>query len=221
MADCASRLRQLSKALDVNDLRLEDTTASMSQELVRLHVVGLGLDIKESLLEACGLVLLANTLLDPHSSGELLLKYFDLLFPLLNIVDRQLCPCPILRIGVNVLHSSTRLSKSIAIVIFTLGVLDRLVSSVEQQQREMTCRGLLDVCSHPEDQELGVRVQLSRQELQQLRHRVQLWPLMEELAVLNQLRLSNDLLHLAFSPGYHFFMDAATPQAHTPGTDAN
>ncbi|XP_011610045.2 midasin isoform X2 [Takifugu rubripes] len=149
VADCASRLRRLSKALDVNDLRLEDTTASMSQELVRLHVVGLGLDIKESLLEACGLVLLANTLLDPHSSG----------------------------------------------------VLDRLVSSVEQQQREMTCRGLLDVGSHPEDQELGVRVQLSRQELQQLRHRVQLWPLMEELAVLNQLRLSNDLLHLAFSPG--------------------
>lgn len=217
MADCASRLRRLSKALDVNDLRLEDTTASMSQELVRLHVVGLGLDIKESLLEACGLVLLANTLLDPHSSGELLLKYFDLLFPLLNIVDRQVCPCTILTIGVNVLHSSSRLSKS---VIFALGVLDRLVSSVEQQQHEMTCRGLLDVCSHPEDQELGVRVQLSRQELQQLHHRVQLWPLMEELAVLNQLRLSNDLLHLAFSPGYHFFMDAATPLARTPGTDA-
>lgn len=91
-------------------------------------------------------------------------------------------------------------------VILALGVLDRLVSSVEQQHHEMTCRGLLDDCSHPEDQELGVRVQLSRQELQQLRHRVQLWPLMEELAVLNQLRLSNDLLHLAFSPGYHFFM---------------
>lgn len=93
------------------------------------------------------------------------------------------------------------------------------MSSVEEQQREMTCRGLLDD-SHPEDQELGVRVQLSRQQLQQLRHRVQLWPLMEELAVLNQLRLSNDLLHLAFSPGYHFFMDAAMPQARTPGTDA-
>lgn len=118
---------------------------------------------------------------------------------------------------VNVLHSSTRLSKS---VIFALGVLDRLVSSVEQQQREMTCRGLLDVCSHPEDQELGVRAQLSRQELQQLRHRVQLWPLMEQLAVLNQLRLSNDLLHLAFSPGYHLFMDAVTPLVCTPGTDA-
>lgn len=81
MADCASQLRRLSKSLDVNDLRLEDTTASMKQELVRLHIVGLGLDIKESLLEACGLVLMANTLLDPRSSGELLLKYFDLFFP--------------------------------------------------------------------------------------------------------------------------------------------
>lgn len=77
------------------------------------------------------------------------------------------------------------------------------MSSVEQQQREMTSRGLLDVCSRSEDEELQVRVELSTRELQQLSHRVQLWPLMEELAVLNQLRLSNDLLHLAFSPGYN------------------
>lgn len=188
VADCASRLRRLSQALDVNDLRLEDTTDPTSQELVRLHFVGLGLDIKESLLEACGLVLLAKTHLDPHSSGELLLKYFDLLFHLLNIVNGQ---C---------------LSKSDIIVIFALGVLDRLVSSVEQQQREMTSIGLLDVYSRPEDQELGGSFRLSRQELQQLRHRVQLWPLMEKLAVLNQLRLSHDLLHLAFSPGYHFLL---------------
>lgn len=90
VADCASRLRRLSKALDVNDLRLEDT-ASTSQELVRLHVVGLGLDIKEGLLEACGLVLLANTLLDPHASGQLLLPYLDVLFPWLV----QVRPCAI------------------------------------------------------------------------------------------------------------------------------
>lgn len=43
-------------------------------------------------------------------------------------------------------------------------------------------------------------VPLSVEELQQLSRRAQLWPLMEELAVLNQLRLSTDLLHLALSP---------------------
>lgn len=77
---------------------------------------------------------------------------------------------------------------------------------MEQQQRDMTSIGLLDVYARPEDRELGGSFQLSRQELQQLRHRVQLWPLMEKLAVLNQLRLSHDLLHLAFSPGYHFLL---------------
>lgn len=70
VADCASRLRLLSKTLDLNDLRLDDPSGSVRQKLVRLHVVGLGLDIKESLLEACGLVLLANSHLDPHLSGE-------------------------------------------------------------------------------------------------------------------------------------------------------
>lgn len=79
------------------------------------------------------------------------------------------------------------------------------MSSVEQQQREMTSRGLLDVCSHSKDKETEDRVELSTWELQRLSHRVQLWPLMEELAVLNQLRLSNDLLHLAFSPRYYVF----------------
>lgn len=89
------------------------------------------------------------------------------------------------------------------------------MSSVEQQQREMTSRGLLDVCSRSEDEELQGRVELSTRELQQLSHRVQLWPLMEELAVLNQLRLSNDLLHLAFTPGYNFFTDSKTLHACT------
>lgn len=72
MAECASRLRLLSKALDVSDLRLDGTTGPWKQELVRLQGAGLGLDIKESLLEAWGLVLLANNQLDPQKSGELL-----------------------------------------------------------------------------------------------------------------------------------------------------
>lgn len=102
-----------------------------------------------------------------------------------------------------------------SVVMFELGVLDRLMSSVEQQQRKMTSRGLLDVGSCPEDGEPEGRLELSTRELKQLSHRVQLWPLMEKLAVLNQLRLSNDLLHLAFAPGYCFFTDSEMPRACT------
>ncbi|CAK6975580.1 Hypothetical predicted protein [Scomber scombrus] len=149
VAECASRLRLLSKALDVSDLRLDGTTGPWRQELVRLHGAGLGLDIKESLLEAWGLVLLANNQLDPQKSG----------------------------------------------------VMERLVASVEQQQRQMTSSGLLEVCTMSEGDEAVDGVHLSREELQQLSRRAQLWPLMEQLAILNQLRLSTDLLQLALSPG--------------------
>lgn len=149
VAECASRLRLLSKALDVSELRLDSTTGSWRQELVRLQGAGLRLDIKESLLEAWGLVLLANNQLDPQKSG----------------------------------------------------VLERLVLSVEQQQRQMTSTGLLEVCSLSEGEEPADGVHLAHEELQQLRSRAQLWPLMEQLAVLNQLRLTTDLLQLALSPG--------------------
>uniref|UniRef100_A0A3Q4BJ07 Midasin n=1 Tax=Mola mola TaxID=94237 RepID=A0A3Q4BJ07_MOLML len=148
VAECASQLRLLSKTLDVSNLRLDSTTGPGSQELVRLQGAGLGLDIKESLLEACGFVLLANNQLDPHNSG----------------------------------------------------VLDRLVSSVKHQQCQMTYRGLLDVCLPSKGDESRERVPLARKELQQLSRRAQLWPLMEQLAVLNHLRLTTDLLHLALSP---------------------
>lgn len=85
--------------------------------------------------------------------------------------------------------------------MFPSGVLERLVSSVEQQQCQMNSVGLLEVCSMTEGQEPADGVHLASEELQQLSRRAQLWPLMEELAVLNQLRLSTDLLHLALSPG--------------------
>ncbi|KAI3364212.1 hypothetical protein L3Q82_010816 [Scortum barcoo] len=149
VAQCMSRLKLMSKALDVSSLRLDGTTGPWRQELVQLQGAGLGLDIKESLLEAWGLVLLANNQLDPQKSG----------------------------------------------------VLARLVSSVEQQQHQMTSRGLLEVCPISESEESGDQVHLVREELQQLSRRAQLWPLMEELAILNQLRLSTDLLQLALSPG--------------------
>lgn len=70
VAECASRLRLLSKVLDVSDLRLDHTTDPWKQELVRLQAAGLALDVKESLLEAWGLVLLANNQLEPQKSGE-------------------------------------------------------------------------------------------------------------------------------------------------------
>lgn len=148
VADCASRLRLLSKALDISDLRLGGTTRSWRHELVRLQGAGLGLDIKQSLLEAWGLVLLANNQLEPQKSG----------------------------------------------------VLDKLVLSIEQLQRHMNSSGLLESCIMSEEDQGDAGIALSREQLQQLCRRAQLWPVMEEVAVLNQLRLSTDLLHMALSP---------------------
>ncbi|KAM4713456.1 midasin isoform 2-T2 [Anableps anableps] len=149
VAECASRLRLLSKALDVNELKLDVSLSCWGQELVRVQGAGLWLDIKESLLEASGLVLSANNQLDPHKSG----------------------------------------------------ILEKLVLSVEQQQCHMTSKGLSGVRSMSDGEEPDGGVHMSRAELVQLRGQTQLWPLMEGLSVLNQLRLSTDLLQLALSPG--------------------
>ena len=67
VAECASRLRVLSRVLDVGDLRLDGS--SRKQEVSRLQEAVLGLETKERLLEAWGLVLLANNQLEPHHSG--------------------------------------------------------------------------------------------------------------------------------------------------------
>uniref|UniRef100_A0AAZ3S0A1 Midasin n=1 Tax=Oncorhynchus tshawytscha TaxID=74940 RepID=A0AAZ3S0A1_ONCTS len=127
VAECASQLRVLSRALDVGDLRLDNTASLWRQELVRLQGAALGLDTKERLLEAWGLVLLANNQLEPQKSGNLVL-----------------------------------------------------------QSEVSMCRS-------------GDSAPPCREVLQQLSRRAQLWPLMEELAVLNQLRLSTDLLQLRTS----------------------
>uniref|UniRef100_A0A8C8D189 Midasin n=1 Tax=Oncorhynchus tshawytscha TaxID=74940 RepID=A0A8C8D189_ONCTS len=136
VAECASRLRILSRALDVGDLRLDNTASLWRQELVRLQGAALGLDTKESLLEAWGLVLLANNQLEPQNS----------------------------------VFMSSLSNYSLFNYILIPGVLERLLSCVHAPP----CREVL----------------------QQLSRRAQLWPLMEELAVLNQLRLSTDLLQL-------------------------
>lgn len=77
------------------------------------------------------------------------------------------------------------------------GFLDKLVSKVDEQQSHMTFQGLLEVCSMVEEDEAAGGVHMTRQERLQLSRRIRLWPLMEEVAVLNQLRLSADLLLLA------------------------
>uniref|UniRef100_M4AJ01 Midasin n=1 Tax=Xiphophorus maculatus TaxID=8083 RepID=M4AJ01_XIPMA len=68
VAECASRLRLFSMALDVNALQLDEALSWGGQQLLRVQAAGLWLDIKESLLEASGLVLSANNQLDPHKS---------------------------------------------------------------------------------------------------------------------------------------------------------
>ncbi|XP_012709437.2 midasin isoform X1 [Fundulus heteroclitus] len=151
VAECASRLRLLSKAMDVNELKLDSSISCFNQEIIRIQGAGLWLDIKESLLEASGLVLSANNQLDPQKSG----------------------------------------------------ILEKLLLCVEQQQCRMTAKGLSGVRATPDGEESGAGVRMSREELLQLRGKTQLWPLMEGLSVLNQLRLSTDLLHLALSPGDH------------------
>uniref|UniRef100_A0A674E0K9 Midasin n=1 Tax=Salmo trutta TaxID=8032 RepID=A0A674E0K9_SALTR len=140
VAECASQLRVLSRALDVGDLRLDNTASLWRQELVRLQGAALGLDTKERLLEAWGLVLLANNQLEPQNSGNLVLRSED----------------------------------------------------------HMTSCGLLEVrpSSMHDEGDQGDSAPPCREVLQQLSRRAQLWPLMEELAVLNQLRLSTDLTSL-------------------------
>uniref|UniRef100_A0A674DWW2 Midasin n=1 Tax=Salmo trutta TaxID=8032 RepID=A0A674DWW2_SALTR len=67
----------------------------------------------------------------------------------------------------------------------------------------MTSCGLLEVRSSMHDEgEQGDSAPPCREVLQQLSRRAQLWPLMEELAVLNQLRLSTDLLQLCLHFSY-------------------
>ncbi|XP_003200751.2 midasin [Danio rerio] len=150
VAECAGRLRVLCRALDVRDLRLDNSLASLwKQEVSRLRGVAMGIDSKEALLEAWGLVLQANLLLEPQTSG----------------------------------------------------VLERLVSCVDQQQGHMASCGLLDSLSEDEEDEVGDSAAPGREVLLQLARRAQLWPALEELAVLNQMKVTTDLLYLSVTSG--------------------
>ncbi|XP_043076462.1 midasin [Puntigrus tetrazona] len=149
VAECAARLRVLCRALDVRDLRLDNSLASLwKQEVSRLRGVAMGIDSKEALLEAWGLVLQANILLEPQNSG----------------------------------------------------VLERLVSCVDQQQGHMASCGLLDSLSEDNEEEVVDSAAPGREVLLQLARRAQLWPALEELAVLNQMKVTTDLLYLSVTP---------------------
>lgn len=165
----------------MGDLRLDNTASLWRQELVRLQGAALGLDTKERLLEAWGLVLLANNQLEPQNSGNLVLQS-----------EVSVCRSDSVCINYSLFHS-----------ILAPGVLERLVSCVQQQQDHMTSCGLLEVrpSSMHDEGDQGDSAPPCREVLQQLSRRAQLWPLMEELAVLNQLRLSTDLLQLALTQG--------------------
>ncbi|XP_057208356.1 midasin isoform X2 [Triplophysa rosa] len=150
VAECAAQLRVLCRALDVRDLRLDNSLTSLwKQEVSRLRGVAMGIDSKEALLEAWGLVLQANLLLEPQNSG----------------------------------------------------VLERLVSCVDQQQGHMTSCGLLDCLSEVNEEDVGDGAAPDREVLLQLARRAQLWPALEQLAVLNQMRVTTELLHLSVTPG--------------------
>ncbi|XP_064196020.1 midasin isoform X1 [Anguilla rostrata] len=151
VAECASRLRVLSGALDVTNLRLDCTLSLWRQEVLRIQGAALGMETKESLLGAWGLVLQANHQLEPMNTG----------------------------------------------------VLERLVSCVEEQQGHMVSCGLLEPDSEVSfcGGDPGDRPVPGRDALLKLGRRAQLWPLLEELALLNHLRLTADTLQLSAPHG--------------------
>lgn len=65
VSDCASRLRLMSAALDVSHVGQVSSSG-----LLRLQKVTFNLDMKEGLLEAWALLLLANNQTDPQTTGE-------------------------------------------------------------------------------------------------------------------------------------------------------
>ncbi|KAF4092103.1 hypothetical protein AMELA_G00017110 [Ameiurus melas] len=144
VAECSAQLRLFSKAFDVRDLHLNDRAPSLwKQEVARLRGVAMRTDCKEALLEGWGLVLQANLLLDPQSTG----------------------------------------------------VLERLRTCVDQQQGYLASFGLLDSVSEAEnEEETGYGAGPDRELLLRLARRAQLWPVLEELAILNQMKVTADLL---------------------------
>lgn len=85
-------------------------------------------------------------------------------------------------------------------------VLERLHSCVDQQQGHMASCGLLNSLSEAEEieEEVGASTGPDHELLQRLARRAQLWPVLEELAILNQMKVTADLLHQSIIHRYEF-----------------
>lgn len=75
-------------------------------------------------------------------------------------------------------------------------MLERLRTCVDQQQEHMASCGLLNSLSEAEnEEEMEDSAGPDRELLLRLARRAQLWPVLEELAILNQMKVTADLLH--------------------------
>ncbi|TSL47560.1 Midasin [Bagarius yarrelli] len=80
------------------------------------------------------------------------------------------------------------------------GVLERLHTCVDQQQGQMASCGLLNLRSDAENEEEMVEGSgPDRELLLRLVRRAQLWPVLEKLAILSQMKVTADLLHQSVS----------------------
>uniref|UniRef100_A0A8C2BQ53 Midasin n=1 Tax=Cyprinus carpio TaxID=7962 RepID=A0A8C2BQ53_CYPCA len=123
----------------------------------------------------------------------------------------------ILRLGQQELHTistaiQNALSSPVAVASALKGIQKTLgkplpfkvrgyIGNKEIQGHMASC-GLLDSLSEDNEEEVGDSAAPGREVLLQLARRAQLWPALEELAVLNQMKVTTDLLYLSVTPRY-------------------
>uniref|UniRef100_A0A8C1W639 Midasin n=1 Tax=Cyprinus carpio TaxID=7962 RepID=A0A8C1W639_CYPCA len=123
----------------------------------------------------------------------------------------------ILRLGQQELHTistaiQNALSSPVAVASALKGIqktlgkplpfkVRRYIGNKEIQGHMASC-GLLDSLSEDNEEEVGDSAAPGREMLLQLARRAQLWPALEELAVLNQMKVTTDLLYLSVTPRY-------------------
>uniref|UniRef100_A0A9J8BXI4 Midasin n=1 Tax=Cyprinus carpio carpio TaxID=630221 RepID=A0A9J8BXI4_CYPCA len=123
----------------------------------------------------------------------------------------------ILRLGQQELHTistaiQNALSSPVAVASALKGIqktlgkplpfkVRRYIGNKEIQGHMASC-GLLDSLSEDNEEEVGDSAAPGREVLLQLARRAQLWPALEELAVLNQMKVTTDLLYLSVTPRY-------------------
>lgn len=102
------------------------------------------------------------------------------------------------------------------------GVLERLFTRVDQQQGHMASCGLLDSLTEGADEEeMGDGAAPGHEVLLQLARRAQLWPVLEQLAILNQMKVTTDLLHLSVMQRYYGLTHVCRRFAFSSGYNNN